>query len=208
MQARTRVSGVVRRLVPGLITASALAVMAAACSSGGGTGSGTAGSSATTAPAPAAASSSAASGGGSGSTAAAGAPDPCQVVTVAEASQLTGQTLTQTGDKQVTAYERICTYSAAGVAVIVTVAALPSYTPAQAKSFYNEAVAKLSSAPGIKFSNPGLGDKSLAGTLDLGGFHDTAIAVLKGQVYLSIQTTSKASVAAVKALAVTALGRV
>lgn len=204
MQTITGVGGVARRLALGLATASVLAVAAAACSSG----SGTAGGGSTAAPLPSAASSPAASGGGSGSGPAAGAPDPCQVVTAADAAQLAGQTLKQTGNSRPTPNSGICVYSAGGASVIVTVAQLPGSTPAQAQAYYQQAVAKFSHLPGVTLTHPGVGDKSLQGTVSMGGFKDSAIAFLKGTVYVSIQTTSNASGAALRALAMTALGRV
>lgn len=206
MQAQNRAGGGAHRLAFGLTVASVLAVILAACSSGGGSGTGGGGS--TAAPLPSAASSAATSGTGSGAGTAAGAPDPCQVVTAADAAQLTGTTLKQISDNKLTANERVCTYSAGGVSVIVTVAQLPGATPGQAETYYRQAVAKFTRMPGITFSNPGIGDKSLEGTLNVGGFKDSAIAFLKGTVYVSIQTTSGASQGALKSLAMTALGRV
>ena len=202
MQAQTRAGGVAHRLALGLTVASVLAVILAACSSGGSSGTGGGGS--TAAALPSAASSAATSGTGSG----ASAPDPCQVVTAADAAQLTGTTLKQIADNNLTANERVCTYSAGGVSVIVTVAQLPGATPAAANAYYRQAVAKFTRMPGITFSDPGIGDKSLEGTLNVGGFKDSAIAFLKSTVYVSIQTTSGASQAALKSLAMTALGRV
>ena len=128
--------------------------------------------------------------------------------TAADAAQLTGKTLKQTGDSKLTPSSGVCTYSADGISVIVTVAQMPSSAPAQAQAYYQQAVAKFSHMPGVTLTHPGIGDKSLAGTLSLGGFRDSAIAFLKGTVYVSIQTTSNASPAALKALAMTALGRV
>jgi hypothetical protein len=206
MHANSRAGAAARRLTLGLTMAGALAVTVAACSSGGGTGSGTPGGGATAAPVAPAASSPATGGGGSGT--AAGAPDPCKVVTAADAAQLTGTTLKQTGDTKATRNVGICAYSAGATAVIVTVAQLPGATTARAQAYYQQAVTKLSHAPGVTLTHPGIGDKSLAGTVSLGGFRDSAIAFLKGTVYVSIQTTSNASPAALKALAVTALGRV
>ena len=60
----------------------------------------------------------------------------------------------------------------------------------------------------MTLTHPGIGDKSLAGSASLGGFRESAIAFLKGTVYVSILTTSNASQGALKSLAVTALGRV
>jgi hypothetical protein len=199
MQAITPAGGVARRLALGLVTAGAVAVMAAACSNG----SGTAGGGSTAISLPSAASSPATGGGGSG-----GGPDPCQVVTAGDASQLAGQTLKQTGNSRPTPNEGICVYSAAGTSVIVTVAQLPGSAPAQAQAYYQQAVAKFSHMPGVTLTHPGVGDKSLQGTFSAGGFKDSAIAFLKGTVYVSIQTTSNASSAALRALAMTALGRV
>ena len=205
MQANTWLGGGAGRLALGLATASVLAVLAAACSSGGGGSTTTGGGSTTPAPA---ASSPATSGGGSGSGTAAGAPDPCQVVTAADAAKLTGKTLKQTADAQLTQGSRHCVYVGGGTSVTVTVAHVPGATAAQAQAYYEQAVSQFSQVPGATLTHPGIGDKSLAGTLDAGGFSESAIAFLKGAVYVSILVTSKISPAALKALAVTALGRV
>ena len=200
MQATTQTGGVARRLALALTMASAVAVMVAACGSGGGSGTG----GASTAAAP----SSSASAGGSGGGTAAGVPDPCKVVTATDATQLTGKTLTQTGNSTLTPNSANCIYSAGATTVTVTVAQLPGATPAKADAYYRQAVGQFSHAPGVTLTHPGIGDKSLAGTASLGGFRESAIAFLKGTVYVSILTTSNASQGALKSLAVTALGRV
>lgn len=192
-------------LALGMTLTAALAACGGSAPAGGsGNSSSTA---AASAPAPSAATGGSGAGAASGGGSAAGTPDPCKVVTAGDASQLTGQTLTKSG-KSKAAATRICNYSGAGVTVIVAVARFPSVSQAQAQSSYNEAVRKFSAYPGVTLTHPGIGDKSLAGTFSAGGFTDTAIAVVKGNVYLSIQATTHVKMASLKALAVTALGRV
>lgn len=130
------------------------------------------------------------------------------MVTVTDATQLTGKTLTQTGNSTLTPNSANCIYSAGATTVTVTVAHLPGATPAAAEAYYRQAVGQFSHAPGVTLTHPGIGDKSLAGSASLGGFRESAIAFLKGTVYVSILTTSNASQGALKSLAVTALGRV
>ena len=94
----------------------------------------------------------------------------------------------------------------AGQASLTAFVARPG--SASAAQVYYKAVKKYRSIPGVVLSSPAIGDKSLDGTLSAGSFGAGAIAFLKGTVYVSIQTSAHVSLAALKALAITALGRV
>ncbi|MGE5134918.1 MAG: DUF3558 family protein [Gemmatimonadota bacterium] len=191
-----------RWLALGVAAASALAVALTGC--GGSSVTGTASSSAPAAPATAAAASSApaasaASGGGS----AGGALDPCQVITVAEASQLVGQTLKQASNSMLT-----CVYTAGGSLVTVTVRRMPGSSLSLAQEYYDKAVNQFGSEPGVVLTHPGVGDRSLGGSLNQGGLSMSVLAFLKGAVYVGIVAKPGPGAAAMKSIAMTALGRV
>lgn len=222
MDSRIQLTGAVRRLLP-VAAAGGLAVTLAAC---GGIGTAiTAAKSAASSAAAAAksaeasaaaaapsAAQSAAAGAGAGSAgggAGTGTPDPCQVVTSAEASQLAGAPLKQAHDIYNTKVVRSCLYAGSGLAsVAVTTARVPGVTAANAQAYYSQAVQQFSGEPGVTLSDPHIADKSLAGSASAGSVHMKAVAFLKGQVYVSIVTLSGASLPSVESLATVAAGRV
>ena len=142
---------------------------------------------------------------GRGASAAAGAQggnsDPCQAVTAAQASRLVGKTLKKVSDAKWT-----CTYTARGALVAVTVRRLPD--PARSQAYFQRAVSEFSNAQGVVISHPGIGDKSLGGSISLGGYKMSVIVFLKGATYVAIQVNPNPGTAAMKSLAAAALKRV
>lgn len=187
-----------RRLVLGVTAASILAMALTGCGGGAGAPGGASPPAAAAAASSAPAASAPPTAGSPG-----GAPDACQVVTADEASQLVGQHLKLVQDGGF-----ICNYAAAGAVVTVTVRRLPYSDPAKARGDYNQAVAQFSHEPGTVLSHPGIGDQSLGGSISLAGIKMSAIAVLKGTVYLSIIARPGPGPAAMKSAATIALGRV
>lgn len=186
MHGRTR-GGDSRRLALGAAAISALAVALAGC--GGGS------SSAGTRPQSAQAASGAAAGSSSGKS------DPCQVVTVAEASHLVGRKLKKVSDAKLT-----CTYTARGSLVSVSVRRLPARS--KAENYYQQAVREFSNVQGVTVTHPGVGDKSVAGSISLSSDKLSVIVFLKGATYVAIQVNPDPGAAAMKSVAMTALRRV
>jgi hypothetical protein len=130
-----------------------------------------------------------------------GNSDPCRTVTAAQASQLVGKTLKKVSDAKWT-----CTYTARGALVAVTVRRLPD--PARSQAYFQRAVSEFSNAQGVVISHPGIGDRSLGGSISLGGYKMSVIVFLKGATYVAIQVNPNPGTAAMKSLAAAALKRV
>ena len=187
MHGRTR-SGDSRWLALGATAISVLAVAVAGCDSGtsaAGTGS------------PSAPAASAAAGSSKGTS------DPCRAVTLAEASHLVGKTLRRVSDAKWT-----CTYTARGSLVSVTVRRLPQSARSQAEKYYQQAVREFSNVRGVAVRHPGVGDKSVGGSINLAGDKLSVIVFLKGATYVAIQANPDPGPAAMKSIAITALRRV
>ena len=189
MHGRIR-TGDSRWLALGVTAGSALAVALTGCS----------GASSIASTGPSARATSAAAG-ASGAGAQGGKNDPCQAVTAAEASHLVGKTLKKVSDAKWT-----CTYTARGSLVSVTVRRLPS--PARSQAYYQRAVSEFNHTQGVVVSHPGIGDKSLAGSISLGSYKVSVIVFLKGATYVAIQADPNPGTAAMKSLAAVALKRV
>ena len=184
MHGRTR-SGDSRWLVLGAAAISALAVALTGC----GGGSSAAGTRPPSAPAASAAGSS-------------GNSDPCQVVTVAEASHLVGKTLKKVSDAKLT-----CTYTGRSSLVAVTVRRLPNSARSKAEKYYQQAVREFSNVRGVIVTHPGVGDKSVGGSINLSGDKLAVVVFLKGATYVAIQANPDPGPAAMKTAAMTALRR-
>ena len=184
MHGRTRSDS--RWLALGATAISALAVALTGCG-GGSSAAGTR---------PPSAASGAAAAGSSGSKS-----DPCRVVTVAEASHLVGKTLKRVSDAKLT-----CTYSGRSSLVSVSVRRLPARS--KAENYYQQAVREFSNVQGVTVTHPGVGDKSLAGSISLSSYKLSVIVFLKGATYVAIQANPDPGAAAMKSLAMTALRRV
>lgn len=148
--------------------------------------------------------------------------DPCQLVTAAEASTLTGSTFSS-GDKSTTAGGgTLCTYGQEGIVFEVLVGQSKDAATAQAqepafKSELEQGVAqagianpKLTELPGFE---SGVDAAVLEGSASIGGQKLSAIALyaLKGAVFIAIsdvQIGSAPTSAAIQAQAHTTLGRI
>ena len=179
-----------RWLALGATAISALAVALTGCS-GGTSAASTRSPSAPAAPAAA------------GGAATAGSSDPCHAVTVTEASRLAGKTLKKVSDAKGT-----CTYTARGSLVSVTVRRLPNSARSKARAYYQEAVHEFSNVRGVAVTHPGIGDRSLSGSINLAGDKLSVIVFLKGATYVAIQANPDPGPAAMKSIAMTAFRRV
>jgi hypothetical protein len=128
-----------------------------------------------------------------GPTAVATAIDPCQLVTPAEASTLTGASFSAGKESTTEGHGKLCHYSKAGTIFSVAVAVAPDEATAKAGEQSAIGLLQKAAANGLKLTQlPGFADGTdaaiLSGSKTIAGqaFAATAIFLLKGTTFVEI----------------------